>query len=97
MATHVADEPLGEVGANAVELFWSREGVEGQLLHVGLHQAILPKTDHPPVAMLWLEGFSSKGKSSFNAINLYRRAYQTCVGFRDTGLIRVAALQELPK
>ncbi|TNN34323.1 hypothetical protein EYF80_055515 [Liparis tanakae] len=41
VAQHVSAQPLGEVGANPVQLLRSRHGVEGQLLHVGLTEAVL--------------------------------------------------------
>lgn len=41
MAAYISNEPLREIGADPVQLLRGREGIECQLLHVGLHQAIL--------------------------------------------------------
>ena len=41
MADHISAEPLGQVGPDAVQLLGGRHGVEGELLHVRLDQAIL--------------------------------------------------------
>lgn len=42
---HVADEALGEVGTDAIQLLRGRQGVKSQLLHVGLHQPILKESE----------------------------------------------------
>lgn len=41
---HVADEALGEVGTDAIQLLRGRQGVKSQLLHVGFHQPILKES-----------------------------------------------------
>lgn len=44
MSHHVSAQLLGQVSSNPVQFLWSRHGVEGELLHVRLTEAILETT-----------------------------------------------------
>lgn len=41
VSSHIPRQPLGQVGADTVQFLRGWQGVERQLLHVGLHQSIL--------------------------------------------------------